>query len=196
MSSSRSALSLAHAACRAQHATESGHRWSCSEIHTIVEVDRRRVAREALANSRLPSDLAHNEVGERASEAGPGRPNPGISGGLRVGPQRQQGSATRTYRWKALRASEVAPLAGSHGNGPWYCDVRFCEGGAARRSATGSAHDSTARFSIRDNIPTRELTSRRENGAASAEVRAATVVTGAAAPNRGTARDRRRLRAI
>jgi hypothetical protein len=26
------------------HVTESGHRWSCSEVHTTVEVDKRHVA--------------------------------------------------------------------------------------------------------------------------------------------------------
>ncbi len=73
-----------------QCAGGSGNRWLCSEVHTTAEVGRRHVAREAPANSWLPSCLALSDGSERVSEAGSRRPSREISGGLQVSIQRQR----------------------------------------------------------------------------------------------------------
>jgi hypothetical protein len=87
--------------------------------------------------------------------------------------------------WRGLREA----VLGVVGCGPRESGGRSC-------GATGSARYETARFSRRETIPTLELTPLEKTGVASQEVRAASMATDAAAPNRCVTRDRRCPRAI
>lgn len=88
--------------------SRSGHRRSCSEIHTIAEVDGRHAARSLRRITGRRPDLAGSDACEPMSDAGPRRLNQGTSGGPKVrlsAPARSQ--ADGIHRWKALRSWEA-----------------------------------------------------------------------------------------